>query len=404
MVAPDHDAPTVFVAYTHDSPRHKADVLALAELLVANGVRTELDQWAEGRRQDWHTWALRHITASDYTIIIASPQCKVVGDGGSSSEGNRGATAELAVLRDLLQEDRATWLPKLLPVVLPGRDVVEIPLFLQPRAADHYRVDLTPEGIEGLLRTIYEEPRVVRPALGPRPVFSRQDAPAPATEPSWRVLPDEVEVQWRSDIERLTRSWLGQQFATLEVHLVPASGGRVSMSHLRAVEQRLPSYAVEKGLVDLAAGVDTASTEDVVRAWSRDTSRAGEGGLAFLRTGQRSAWTVLRRGRIGTVLIRDDVVSGIQLMLSALAELSSSLPEQVVPVAGISPADLVRRGDHVDLTSTTASLPMSGTSDVRLRADEAVSASDLVAMTGQVAVELAERLLARFPEPDRRGW
>ncbi|MCX2947380.1 SEFIR domain-containing protein [Lentzea sp. NEAU-D7] len=406
MVAPEPDAFTAFIAYTHDSQQHKDDVLALATLLVHNGVQVELDQWAEGRRQDWYAWALEHIPASDYTIIVASPQCKIVGDGRGPATENRGARAEMAVIRDLLQDDRAKWLPRLLPVVLPGRDVAEIPLFLQPRAADHYLVELTNEGIEDLLRTIYGEPRVLRPALGQRPVFSQRVpgavAPPPRTaEPSWQVLPDPVEVLWRKDLEALARSWPSQWPGTLEVHLVPVANARISMSQLRSLEHRLPVYVAERGILNLHADVDTFSGEEVVRVSSRDPFRTDGGGMAVLRSGQRSAWMALPRGQIGEVLIRDDVVRKIQLMLSALAELGPGLPEVVVPTVGIDPVGLVRRGEVHDLTSNHASMPMSGSSVVRLRADQAVSSADLVAMTGQIAVELAEQLLAKFPAPDR---
>ena len=405
MVAPDPDAPppTVFVAYTHDSPQHKADVRAFAGLLSANYVLVELDQWAEGQRQDWYAWAHRHITTSDYTIIVASPQCKIVGDGGGLATENRGARAEMSVIRDLLQDDRGKWLPKLLPVVLPGRDVAEIPHFLQPRAADHYRIDeLTDQGVDGLLRVIFKRPKAVRPPLGRPPVLPQEAADRPlVAEPSWRGLSDEVDVLWRTDIEALSRTWPSQWPATLEVHLAPVGDARISMTRLRDLERGLPMYAAERGILDVRSGVDTPPAEDAVRVSSRDPFRTDGGGMAVLRTGQRSAWMILPQGRIGSVLIPDDVVRKIQLMLSALAELGPALPEVVVPTAGIDPAGLVRRGEEHDLTSNRAGMPMSNVALVRLRADECVSSADLVATTGQIAVELAERLLAKFGVPGR---
>ncbi len=174
----------MFIAYTHDSQQHKEDVLTLASLLMANGVKTELDQWAEGQPQDWYAWAHEHITGSDYTIIMASPQCKTVGDGGGSSTKNLGARAEMAVIRDLLQRDRAIWRPKCLPAVLPGRSVAEIPDCLQPYAADPYKVDaLTEQGIEDLLRVIFRQPKIIRPALGRPPVFPEWRCCAKASAP-----------------------------------------------------------------------------------------------------------------------------------------------------------------------------------------------------------------------------
>ncbi|MET9225429.1 SEFIR domain-containing protein [Lentzea sp. NPDC003310] len=400
MVAPDHDAPTVFVVYTHDSPRHKADVLAFATLLMNNGVQTELDQWAEGPRQDWYTWALRHIRSSDYTIVVASPQCKVVGDGGAAATENRGSQSELRAIRDLLQDDYDRWLPKLLPVVLPGRDVTEIPLFLQPRAADHYLVELTDAGIEHLLRGIYGEPKNVRPALGRRPVFSQQipllpASPPPVAEPSWQVLSDEVDVVWRTNIEALAGSWPSQWPATLEVHLAPVADAGISASQLRDLEQRMPAYAAEREILDASSGVEAPRAKGVVQVSSRRPLHADGGGMAALRTGQRSAWMTLPRAGLASVLSRDDVVRKIRLMLSALADLGPALPGEVVPTAGIDPVDLVRRAGR------RAAPPSSLSSVVRLPADEYLTSAELVTMTDQVAAELTERLLDKFPEPPR---
>ncbi|MET8758810.1 SEFIR domain-containing protein [Lentzea sp. NPDC004782] len=409
MVGPDRDAPPpkVFVAYTHDSLQHKADVLTLAALLMRNGVETELDQWAEGQPQDWGVWAHEHITGSDYTIIVASPQCKIAGDGGGLATENRGARAEMAVIRDLVQRDRATWRPKLLTVVLPGRGVEEIPDFLQPYAVDHYKIgELTTQGIEDLLRVIFKQPRTLRPSLGRPPVFSQLNPSLPvaaplAAEPTWHVLPDEAEVVWRTGVESLAKTWKRQWPATLEVHLVPVGDARIPVSQLRSVEANLPVYAHAQGVLDVSSGVDKTSTPDVVMVSSQEPYSSGGGGMALLRNGQRSAWMRLREARLGSVLIREDAVSNIKTMLTALVQLNPALSANVVPVVGIDPVLFVRRGDLSDLTSNSASISMFNRSALRLRADEYLAAAELTGMTEQVAVELAERLLAEFPEPGR---
>jgi hypothetical protein len=393
----------VFIAYTHDSEQHKADVLRLATLLAHNGVQTELDQWAEDQPQDWYAWAHKHITSSDYTIIIASGQCKIVGDGGGPATQNRGARAEMAVIRDLLQRDRGVWRPKLLAVVLPGRSVDEIPDFLQPYAVDHYEIgQLTGQGIESLLRVIFRQPRVARPALGKAPVFSQLDpSTAVATELTWQVLPEEAEVVWRTGIESLSNAWKRQWPAALEVHLVPCDDARVPMSQLRSAESQMAAHAQAKGVIDVSSSVDTTSTHEVVMVSSREPYNAGAGGMAVLRNGQRSSWMTLPQAQLGSVLMRDGVVRMIRTMLSALVGLAPSLPEKVIPTAGIDPVRLVRLGDESDLRSGIVSMPMFRRSVLRLSADEHLTAAELSGMTDQVAVELAERLIAEFPEPRR---
>lgn len=162
--------PTVFVSYSHDSPAHVRQVLTLAELLVANGIHVEIDQWAGVQRRDWGAWCIGHIERADFVIIVASPNYHRVGDGFETANEHRGARSEAAVIRDHVYGDRATWVPKLLPVVLPGHDIDEIPLFLQPYSLSRYVVrELTDAGITELLRVLTGQPSRVRPALGTIP-------------------------------------------------------------------------------------------------------------------------------------------------------------------------------------------------------------------------------------------
>lgn len=158
--------PRVFVSYTHDDWRHIDAVLALSNLLMQDcGLDVHMDRWGLDRRRDWYLWAIEEITSADFVLIIASEQCKRAGQGPIDSERNRGMQVEMSIVRDLLQDDRATWLPKLLPVVLPGRSVSEIPIFLQPRAADHYIVtDFSRDGAADLIRALTASPNGSSPA------------------------------------------------------------------------------------------------------------------------------------------------------------------------------------------------------------------------------------------------
>ncbi|MFJ6677403.1 SEFIR domain-containing protein [Actinosynnema sp. NPDC091369] len=147
------------MCYTHDSPRHKRQVLDFGTFLVSAGVDVCLDQWQPPVRQDWYRWALGKIPEADFVLAIASPDFHRAADGRVPAERNRGAQAEATVLRELLQRNRPMWTRRILPVVLPGRAVDEIPLFLQPLTADHYMVDgFTEEGAKSLLAVLRREP------------------------------------------------------------------------------------------------------------------------------------------------------------------------------------------------------------------------------------------------------
>jgi SEFIR domain len=156
----------VFVSYAHDDKQHVESVLAFCEFLLRCGFDVQMDRWDLARRRDWYQWIVRQIRATDFVLVVASPACRRVGNGDIENTQHRGLQTELALLRELLQGDRARWLTRILPVVLPDGSVDDIPLFLQPQTADHYRVhgfDIA--GAEDLLRTLSSQPPFERPTV-----------------------------------------------------------------------------------------------------------------------------------------------------------------------------------------------------------------------------------------------
>ncbi|WDN50715.1 toll/interleukin-1 receptor domain-containing protein [Streptomyces clavuligerus] len=165
---PPASPPYVFISYAHDDARRKENALRFGELLRQCGIDAHMDQWDCDERGDWSLWAIRHILAADFTIVLASPMCKAVGNGNVDHRTHRGLQSELGQLRELLHTDGETWVPKILPVVLPGERVEDLPLFLRPYTMDHYRVDeFACEEIEDLLSVLTRRPRRTRPPLGP---------------------------------------------------------------------------------------------------------------------------------------------------------------------------------------------------------------------------------------------
>lgn len=164
--APRRAAPRVFVSYAHDTPAHTESVRRFAEFLVEQGVDADLDQWNLEIRHDWYLWAIRRIKAADFILVVASPQCRAVGDGEVGETDNKGMQSELGLLRTLLHSGRLRWTTRILPVVLPGGAVDDIPLFLSPWTGDHYRIaELDVAGAEDLLRALTDQPAYVRPTL-----------------------------------------------------------------------------------------------------------------------------------------------------------------------------------------------------------------------------------------------
>lgn len=147
--------PDVFVSYMHDSDEHKRAVRTFADLLRNKGLNVHLDQYYPDVRRDWYQWMLNRVPTSDYVVVVASPVCRIVGDAAGDPARNLGGRSEMGIIRELLHSDRPNWTRRMLPVVLPGRSVDDIPLFLQPRTMDHYVVpELTEAGVRPVLEVI----------------------------------------------------------------------------------------------------------------------------------------------------------------------------------------------------------------------------------------------------------
>ncbi|MFC4852995.1 SEFIR domain-containing protein [Actinophytocola glycyrrhizae] len=145
----------VFVSYARQDARHGLLVGRLCEFLHGCGVEVRLDELAGYDRRDWSLWAIEEILAADFVAVVASANYRVRAEGVLPPGSGDGVAGEAAFLRDRLAYDRRTWQRKILPVVLPGGRVDEIPLFLLPYSSSRYEVTaFTREGTAPLLRAL----------------------------------------------------------------------------------------------------------------------------------------------------------------------------------------------------------------------------------------------------------
>jgi len=87
--------------------------------------------------------------------VVASPAYLAASEDRLPPGQSLGVRSEYLRLADLLHRDTPRWTKKILPVVLPGRLIEEIPLVFLPGTADHYVIDdFTPEGAASLLQVI----------------------------------------------------------------------------------------------------------------------------------------------------------------------------------------------------------------------------------------------------------
>ncbi|GAA2974263.1 SEFIR domain-containing protein [Actinokineospora diospyrosa] len=165
----EDSAPRVFVTYSHDTERHKRDVREFATFLRSRvGLDVHLDQWADGKRQDWSLWAMEHLRESDFVLVIASPQYRLRAEGRAESHVGRGAQFEAAIIRDHLTRNLRQGTERVLPVVLPGGSIEDIPMFLAPYSTTRYEIAAyTESAVNSLISAITGESAHPMPERGP---------------------------------------------------------------------------------------------------------------------------------------------------------------------------------------------------------------------------------------------
>jgi hypothetical protein len=384
----------VFISYTHDNEEHRRHVREFAALLQTAGISPVLDQWVGATRQDWYAWALREMTQADFVVVIASAGYRRMGDGYGPNDENLGGRVEAALLRDLLQHDREQWITKILPVILPGHSIAEIPDFLQPYAADHYQISsLTETGAENLLRAITHQPAHLRPPLGPLVNLPPRSGPGAAPQPRvprWRSLSEPPPVTWRGGSNSGSfANWA----ATLELHLVPAAPSeRIGIQKLEEAKAELIDVGRARGIFpDELAFLADYSGEG---AWAHLADQRGRAaGLAIYRSGQRSCWFALHQARIGWIFDREVVTEQLSTRLAALMDLHFAMPPEVGFALAIEPAQLVRLGLTSEGAASSVSMPPARQDRIRIEPDDAVSADDLRDLTRPVAEELVARMV-----------
>jgi hypothetical protein len=162
----------VFISYANENAEHVAQVSELTRLLRENGIDARLDLPAAELRQDWPAWMVEEIKAADFVLVIASPEYRRRGEGVALPGVGRGVQFEAALIREQFYSDRAASVPRVLPVLLPGRSKEDIPLWLGPYSGTSYPVTaFTLAGAEKLIRVLTGQPYESVAPLGPRPVL-----------------------------------------------------------------------------------------------------------------------------------------------------------------------------------------------------------------------------------------
>jgi len=171
---------TVFISYSWDGKPHQDWVLALADRLqIEGGVRVLLDQYEIRAGKNITHFMEKSVAAADKVVMIMTPNYKAKADGREGGVG-----FEYSMITAALYAAQGSG--KFIPVARIGKYYECSPTFIKSLVS----LDMTDdkkfeETFIELLRLIHDEPLVVAPPIGPKPIFpTRKPATAPAGTPA----------------------------------------------------------------------------------------------------------------------------------------------------------------------------------------------------------------------------
>ena len=153
--------PTVFVSYSHDSPRHKARVLEISNRLRSEGVNCQIDAYFEAPPEGWPRWMLNLVDEADYVLIVCTETYERRFRGKEQPGKGKGAKWEGAVITQQLY-DAELHNTKFIPVLLDIADQSHIPIVL--RGTTFYDVS-TEDGYLKLYRRLTAQPEIDVPPV-----------------------------------------------------------------------------------------------------------------------------------------------------------------------------------------------------------------------------------------------
>jgi len=158
--------PRVFLSYSHDSPAHSADVLALAQRLRDDGIDCWIDQFESSPAAGFPRWMLEQVKRADFVLLVCTATYRRRFDGAEEAGKGLGVTYEgLLITQEVY--DAGSQNTRFIPVLMPGGSSQDVPVLL--RGSKWYEV---PQGYDVLRRRLTGSEGVEPHPLG-RP--SRRD-------------------------------------------------------------------------------------------------------------------------------------------------------------------------------------------------------------------------------------
>lgn len=157
--------PKVFISYSWDSPKHKDDVLELANSLLDDGIDCNIDQYEVSPPEGWPHWMRNQVDQSDFVLVVCTEQYKRRFQGKEEIGKGKGVTWEGAIINQLIYDQVTN--TKFIPIIFsPQQDSIPTEL----RRFTYYLLNTenldSDKGYENLYRHLTNQPLNKKPQLG----------------------------------------------------------------------------------------------------------------------------------------------------------------------------------------------------------------------------------------------
>src|SRR5258708_24842911 len=99
--------PRVFISYSHDSPEHEENVLALSNRLRADGIDAVIDQYEPFPPKGWTRWMSQQIEEARFVLAVCTKTYRIRVEGKEVAGKGLGGAYEGSIIDLELYEARA---------------------------------------------------------------------------------------------------------------------------------------------------------------------------------------------------------------------------------------------------------------------------------------------------------
>jgi len=230
--------PKVFISYSWSSQQHEAWVKDLAERLVSDGVNVILDKWELREGQDKYAFMERMVTDKDVSKVLAICD-RQYAEKANKKKGGVGTESQI-ISREVYEKvDQNKFIAIVTEYDENGRECV--PVFFGGRIfIDMSSEEKMFENYDRLLRSIYNKPLDVKPALGTPPAYLFDNAGVASKTSHKLSMLRKATLDGKSSVPGLIADYLRSYSATLEDYRI---NGKVSADYDEQVISSIEKFA-----------------------------------------------------------------------------------------------------------------------------------------------------------------